>query len=120
MARPKMALGTWGNISVTPQIQDSGGRFSSAPEGHRKPARWRARAKVRDLDGKVRDIERFAATKTAAERELKLALAGRTQPASVGAALTGSTLVKVAADAWLSDVEASDRSINTRDCCKVG
>jgi hypothetical protein len=57
-----MQLGEWGKVSLTPQLLTDSGRGATAPAGTRKPDRWRARAKVRDLDGKVRDFERFAPT----------------------------------------------------------
>ncbi len=79
MGRPRTALGTWGAIASVGQVQAEARRWVTAPKGT-KPTRWRARTKVRDLDGKVRDVERFAPTRAKAEAALKAALTDRVTP----------------------------------------
>jgi integrase len=116
MARPMMKLGEWGHIALTAQVLGKDGKFHTAPDGARKADRYRARAKVRDMDGKVRDVERYAATKAAARRVLEEALRERVTPAAADAAIRPGSLVKDAAEVWRSDVlTTSDRlSTNTK------
>ncbi len=47
--------------------------MASAPEGV-TPHRYRARAKYRDVDNKLRDVECYAKTKKRAEADLERAL----------------------------------------------
>lgn len=82
MARPRSDIGTFGKITLVGQVR-SGDRFVTAPTGT-KPTRYRARAKYRDPDGKLRDVERYAPTKTRAEAELKRALKERRAPTQGG------------------------------------
>jgi hypothetical protein len=60
MGRPPLALGTADAIRL-----------------YKTDTGYRARVLVRDYDGRVRALERRAASKTAAERALKLALRDR-------------------------------------------
>jgi hypothetical protein len=78
MARPRTALGTSGKTTSVGQVQVEG-RWITAPEGSR-PTRWRARAKFRDRDGMLRDVERYETTRAKAEAQLKNALRDRTTP----------------------------------------
>lgn len=98
MARPALAIGTHGSVSLTAQVCDQEGRWGTAPEGA-KAQRWRARTKYRDADGKVRDVEAYDTTKAKAENALKAALVGRNAPVS-GAAITPSTTVADVARLW--------------------
>jgi integrase len=115
MARPMMKLGEWGSIALTAQHLSEDGKYRTAPDGARKVDRYRARAKVRDMDGKVRDVERYAATKAAARRVLEEALRERVTPAAADAAIKPGSLVKDAAEVWRTNALAGDRlSTNTR------
>lgn len=109
MGRPRMALGEWGKINLDPMVTGEQGRYVRSPEGARKPDAWRARANVRDLDGKRRTVERFAPTQAKAERALKTALHERVTPAAADAEVTGSTLLRDAAEGWWAEVQAADR-----------
>lgn len=109
MARPRMKLGEWGKVAVTGEVRDEQGRWSSAPAGARKADRWRARAKVRDLDGVLRDVERYARTKAAAERSLLDELRQRTAPAPADAAVKPDTLMRDAAAIWWAEVSGAGR-----------
>jgi integrase len=110
-----MKLGEWGHIATTAQVLGVDGKFQTAPDGARKADRYRARAKVRDMDGKVRDVERYASTKASARRVLEEALRERVTPAAADAAIKPSTLVKDAAEVWRTGALAGDRlSTNTR------
>lgn len=110
-----MKLGEWGNVSLTAQVQDDQGKWQTAPEGARKVGRWRARAKVRDLDGKIRDVERYGDTKASAQRILLDELRERVTPAPADAAIKPGTLVKDAAEVYRAEVLGSDRlSTGTR------
>lgn len=67
-----------------------------------RPGVWRARANYRDSRGVRRDVTAQAPTKAAAETKLKAKLA--TLPAA-GAALEGSTTLKVALQRWLDGLD---------------
>lgn len=68
-----------------------------------RPGVWRARANYRDSRGVRRDVTAQAPTKAAAETKLKAKLA--TLPAA-GAALEGSTTLKVALQRWLDGLDS--------------
>jgi integrase len=114
MARPRTALGTAGNIRVVAQVQTDQGRWVIAPSGV-KPQRWRARTRFRDSDGTLREVERFAPTKSRAEAKLKAELAERAAPAK-GDLLRADMALVEAGEAWLSQVERPDSNLsdNTR------
>jgi integrase len=74
-----------------------------------------SRAKVRDLDGVVRDVERYGPTKAAARRILEEALRERVTPAPADAAIRPTTLLKDAAEVWRAESQENSRlSVNTR------
>lgn len=82
MGRPPLALGTAGAT-----------RFYKTDTG------YRARVLVRDYDGRVRAVERRAASKTGADRALKLALRDRSDlHATEG--LTEQSTVAALGEAW--------------------
>lgn len=60
---------------------------------------WKARTKVRDLDGRVREVTRTAATKGRAEQAVKKALLDRTTPPIV----PGDTVAKMT-ELWLASL----------------
>jgi hypothetical protein len=53
VARPAMALGAWGRITLTGWVYRNGD-LERMPADRTKAERWRARARVRDLDGVIR------------------------------------------------------------------
>lgn len=83
MSRRALEIGEHGPASVTFQRKNESGRWVAADEPRRrgrapKPdERYRARAKHRDTDGVVRDVETYRATKAAAESALREVLARR-------------------------------------------
>nr|WP_112275207.1 site-specific integrase [Lentzea terrae] len=87
MARPPLDIGTYGAIRC--YQTDSG---------------WRATTKYRDYDRKTRPVERWAKTKTAAERSLKKALAERKGPS--GNSLTRDSRFKEALAQWFTKFQA--------------
>src|SRR3954453_6306667 len=87
MGRPPMALGTAGAI-----------RIYKTDTGYRPPVL------VRDFDGHVREVERNAGSKVAAERALKLALRDRA-PGKAGGELTADSRVLVLAEAWYAGLD---------------
>ena len=110
-----MKLGEWGNIALTGQVLGEDGRYRAIPAGARKADRWKARAKVRDLDGVVRDVERYGPTKAAARRILEEALRERVTPAPADAAIKPSSLVQDAAEVWRAEMQGNSQlSVNTR------
>jgi hypothetical protein len=82
MGRPPLALGTADAIRL-----------------YKTDTGYRARVLVRDYDGRVRALERRAASKTAAERALKLALRDRA-PTQARGEITGDSRVSALAEAW--------------------
>ncbi len=109
-----MKLGEWGNIATTGYRYDDDGKRRMIEKGARKAEVWRARAKVRDLDGKVRDVEAWGQTEASARRELTERLRERVQPAAAHAVVKASTKVKDVARVWLDELAESGRSVNTR------
>ncbi len=82
MGRPPLELGTYGAI-----------RFYKTDTG------YRACAKARGYDGRIRAVERHGKTKAAAERALKGALRDRNSEQTDGD-ITPSSRVSVLAEAW--------------------
>lgn len=113
MGRPRLTLGTSGQLTVTPQALSDTGRWASAPAG-RKAERWKARTKFRDSDGVVRDVTKFGATRAKAEAALKAALVNRQTP-SVSMGLRPDTTLVEAGEWWLKRIEkpGSKLSSNT-------
>ncbi|ONH49593.1 site-specific integrase [Frankia sp. CcI49] len=96
MARPSLALGTYGNV-YTAKYGDV----------------YRARARYRDFDGRTRLVERHAKTKGAAEQALRTALRDRARVDVGTGAITAETKVAVLAEEWFESVQKQDRSPNT-------
>lgn len=86
MVRDPLPIGTHGVINLT----------------RIRPKVWRARTNYRDARGVRRNVTAQAPTKAAAEHKLKTKLAAL--PAA-GAALSGSTTLKVALDRWLDGLD---------------
>jgi integrase len=101
MARPALALGTYGRITT----RENGSGFT-------------ARTKFRDFDGVVCLVKRNGKTKAAAERALKAALVERQTPVRESEVTPDTKLVKVA-ELWFAEmralVEAGRRSPGTLD-----
>src|SRR5918911_3707096 len=87
MGRPPMALGTAGAIRI-----------------YKTGSGYRARVLVRDYDGHVREVERNAASRIAAERSLKLALRDRA-PGKTGGELAPDSRVLALAEAWFTSLD---------------
>ncbi|MGY1686883.1 tyrosine-type recombinase/integrase [Geodermatophilus sp. SYSU D00867] len=114
MTRPALALGAWGRIALTGWVYGNG-ELVRMPPGRTKADRWRARARVRDLDGIVRFVERWGSTKAGAEQLLLTALRQRVTPPPADAVIKPTTKIKDAAEIWLAEVEAAGHhSTNTR------
>src|SRR5665647_1448734 len=109
MARPRTALGSWGTVRVVGQVQLSPERWQQVPAGT-KATRWRARTKVRDLDGRLRDVERYAATRAKAEAALKSALSERTAPRNSSTLGTETSLTK-AGEVWLRQIRRAESGL---------
>src|SRR3954452_11872204 len=87
MGRPPMALGTAGATRI-----------------YRTNTGYRARVLVREYDGHVREVERNAASKIAAERALKLALRDRA-PGKAGGEIAADSRVLLLADVWVTSLD---------------
>src|SRR4051794_33093704 len=87
MGRPPLPLGTAGAIRI-----------------YKTNTGYRARLLVLDYDGHVREVERNAASKIAAERALKLALRDRA-PGQTGGEITADSRVHVLAEVWYADLD---------------
>ncbi|MCX2732012.1 site-specific integrase [Saccharopolyspora sp. NFXS83] len=97
MGRPPLPLGTYGEIRCN-QIASN---------------KWRARAKYRDYDGKVRDVERIGRSKTGAKENLRTALRDRSR-AVAGDEVMASTKLEVVAEMWLRELDESDKALRTK------
>ena len=95
MGRPSLDLGTAGAVRV-----------------YKTSSGYRAMTRYRDWDGKVRQIERHAATKGAATRTLALAIRDRAT-GSRGPGLTAETKVSELAQIWFDQARESDFSPGT-------
>lgn len=102
MGRPSLDLGTAGAVRV-----------------YKTSSGYRAMTRYRDWDGKVRQIERHAATKGASTRILTLAIRNRAT-GSRGPGLTAETKIFELAQIWFDQALESDFSPGTlhlyRDC----
>jgi integrase len=87
MGRPPLAVGAYGNISYRTL----------------GPRKVRALCKVRDADGRIRDVTREGTSKADARTNLLAAIEQR--PGFSGATITGDSTVEAAAQAWLAEVE---------------
>src|SRR5665647_3192874 len=87
IGRPPLPVGTIGKIRL-----------------YKFPTGYRARALVRDFDGRTREVERTRPSKGAAERALKEAVRDRTH-SSTGAEITQDTSVKALAEKWASSLD---------------
>ncbi|MBT1002631.1 site-specific integrase [Paenarthrobacter sp. DKR-5] len=95
MPRPALPLGSWGKITRTQQGN----------------AAWVAKARVRDLDGITRLVERSGRTGAAAERNLVAALTERTAPTTED--LSPNTRLTALWDAYLGHLRTEGRSPRT-------
>ncbi len=96
VARPPLALGTYGNITTEP--------YGTG---------YRARCRYRDFDGRTRSVERHGRTKGAAEQALRVALRDRVRVDVGEGGITAETKVAVLAESWYASVLKQDRSPNT-------
>jgi len=110
MARPKTTLNTAGSIKLSPQVRDSRGHWVAATAGA-KAERWKARTRHRDSDGVLREVTRFASTKSRAESVLKAALVERSAPTRITVVRPDMSL-KDAATVWLEKVDRSDSKLS--------
>ncbi|SDC92295.1 Site-specific recombinase XerD [Geodermatophilus telluris] len=96
MGRPPLPVGTFGKID-----------FLVVGKG-----RVRARASVRDFDGRRRFVTRYGSTRAHAERRLREALRDRNGMATPAA--TADSRLAAAAALWLAEVEASELAAGTK------
>lgn len=95
MARPRTSIGTYGKINLK-EVE---------------PGKWRARTRYRYNDGKVRQVERYGATKAKTEQSLKRALL--TIEDSRGGELRPSTTLRDLGQRFLEDRRELGRSEGT-------
>lgn len=95
MPRPPLPIGSWGRIKRT-----------ELPDGT-----FVAKARVRDLDGVTRLVERTGRTGAAAERNLVAAMTERTAPTTED--LSPDTRISALWDAYLGHLKAEGRAPNT-------
>lgn|GEM_PF-1529195 len=130
MARPSIVPGTSGDISVIEQVLLDSGSWVAVKQpttgkaadpdkvaavatavAAKRPRRWRARVAHRDLDGKLREVTKFASTKGKAETELKAALRDRSAPAISDGLLRASMRFADAGQVWLDQIRRADSGI---------
>ncbi|MDX3006722.1 site-specific integrase [Kribbella solani] len=90
MGRPPLPVGTYGGVDYTVM----------------GPRKVRARARVRDYDGRTRPVTRYGPSRAAAERRLKEALRDRIGP--TGGDITADMKISRLAVLWLEEITASD------------
>ena len=96
MARPRTPVSSHGEIHIAKMAS----------------GKWRARARYRFDDGRLRQVERFASTGPKARASLQLALTSITLTHDHG--LTGQTSISELADRWLiSKAHLAPRSVDT-------
>jgi integrase len=100
IGRPRLPLGTYGEITLTEEPR-ANGKLS-----------YRAKARFRDADGVTRPVVRYGQSKRAAKDALRVALAERQRDAAA-AMVTGDTTVSDLAGLWLA--LDSDWAVNTRE-----
>ncbi|MDR2565445.1 MAG: tyrosine-type recombinase/integrase [Bifidobacteriaceae bacterium] len=93
MSRPRVPIGTFGEILLI----------------HRASGSVEARARYRDWDGKLREVQATAKTEAAAERALKSKLAERSLLQPGAAAITPDSSFRELADYWFEDMELEGR-----------
>lgn len=93
--RPPLPIGTYGEIRTD-----------------RRSPGWRARASFRDSDGVTREVGRTGRTKGAAKNNLLEALSDRA--AHVTGEINRESKVSACAQAWLVEVDGSDRATQTK------
>lgn len=100
MARPRLPIGTAGKIRA---VKDG-------------THNWRATCQYRDFDGEIRQIRRWATSKTSAENRVREAVRDWQDS---GAEVSGSTKVTAVGDQWFSEfhdlVDSGDRSGTSYD-----
>lgn len=94
MPRPRLPLGTWGEIRSYAAARDDDG----------KPTAYRAIAKYRDFDGRSRTVERWGKSDTAARNNLRTALKDRAALAWQGE-LSAASYFRDALTLWLERFE---------------
>ncbi|WP_166845089.1 tyrosine-type recombinase/integrase [Isoptericola sp. BMS4] len=115
-----MPVGANGKVSVSPYLGavllSGKGRTWHTPDGELVPLKsitWRARANVRDHDGRTRRVEAWGRSAAAAERRLQDKLTVRKRSAST--TITAETCLEVLADYWLrTKVDNGKLAVNTR------
>lgn len=97
MARPRTEIGTFGNINIREV----------------SPGVWEARARFRMRNGRLRPVKRRGASRTAAERKLKAAMAKLANEAA-SKTINVETRFGVVVDLWLAEfrrkVERGERA----------
>lgn len=98
IGRPQTERGRWGKITTTPLVLRDG-KWVKAPEGT-KPTQWRARARLRDENGRLHVKEKMSKTKARAVRELEDVLHAWEMPVH-GAVLNADMPLRAAGELWL-------------------
>lgn len=93
MARPRIPIGTYGQIMFTTM---AGGQV-------------RARTRVRDTDGQMRRIETTARTRKSAEYALKERLAARGDYITGSGELTANSTFTELVEVWLADLDLENK-----------
>lgn len=92
MARPPLPIGTAGNITYA----------------RLDPKRWEARCRFRVRSGAIKHVRRAGATRAAAERAIKTALATLTDEVTTGT-ITSRSRFAFVCDQWHDEIERASR-----------
>jgi integrase len=114
MASRELAPGEHGEITLTPQRRDSGGKWKTCAP--RQAQRWRARAYYRDPQGVRGEVTKIGPTKGKADTLCAEELKRRTSvnQGTESQYLSGTTLFVDAARHWLTEAQRSDSRLSPR------
>ncbi|MDJ0403912.1 site-specific integrase [Rhodococcus erythropolis] len=105
MVRPPLPVGTWGTVKVDAYEEERDGKLVK---------KWRARARIRDADGRTRQIEKWSTkSEAAAKRALNDQLSRRSH--SSGKDITTETPFTVCAGLWVDEIATSKLLKQTRE-----
>ncbi|WP_425955273.1 tyrosine-type recombinase/integrase [Xylanimonas sp. McL0601] len=114
--RPRLTIGEWGKVTTVPFEYQGNRRVALAHDGRKfyrpddvdrttptKADGWIARARVRDPDGRKREVVRTGTTKARAESALQKVL--RQRKVEQGS-ISGEMLLDELANKWIAAIEA--------------
>ena len=109
MGRRRLEIGERGEIDVTPQRRGEDGKWKRAPSP-RTAERWRARCRVRGVNGVLEEISRFSRRRQDAVRALEEAVSERLDGETH--VISGTTPLLSFGDVWLKQIARTDSRLS--------